>query len=51
MQLTTIKLGGVLGKKYGKTFKMAARTPSEAIRMLAATFKTFMEDLGSTTTE
>ena len=46
MQLTTIKLGGVLGKKYGKTFKMAARTPSEAIQMLAATFKTFMEDLG-----
>lgn len=44
MQLTTIKLGGFLGKKYGKTFKFPARNPKEAVAMLGANFKGFEAD-------
>lgn len=44
MQKSTIKLGGFLGKKYGKTFKLFAKTPADAIAILAANFKTFQAD-------
>lgn len=43
-QLTTVKLGGFLGKKYGKTFKLGVRNPVEAVALLAANFKTFRKD-------
>ncbi|MBK9617094.1 MAG: tail assembly protein [Uliginosibacterium sp.] len=42
--LTTIKLGGFLGKKYGKTHKMAAKSPAHAVAMLCACFKGFRKD-------
>lgn len=43
--LTTVKLHGFLGKKYGKTFKFAVNNPAEAIRLFKANFKTFEKDL------
>lgn len=44
MQLATVKLGGFLGKKYGKTFKLGVRNPAEAVALLAANFDSFQKD-------
>lgn len=44
MQISTIKLGGFLGKKYGKTFKLYVKTPADAIALLSANFGSFQKD-------
>lgn len=44
MQLATVKLGGFLGKKYGKTFKLGVKNPAEAVALLAANFDSFQKD-------
>ena len=44
MQRATIKLGGFLGKKYGKTFHLCVRNPAEAVALLAANFSSFQKD-------
>src|SRR4051812_3079865 len=36
--LRTVRLYGALGKKFGTEFKLAVRSPAEAIRLLEANF-------------
>lgn len=43
--LTTVKLHGWLGKKYGKTFKMQVSTTAQAVGLLRANFKNFASDV------
>ena len=43
--LRTIKLGGVLGKKFGRVHKLAVATPAEAIRALCVLHHGFREFL------
>jgi predicted phage tail protein len=43
MALTTIKLYGDLGEKFGKEFQFEVHSPAEAVRLLAANFKGFTE--------
>lgn len=44
-QVTTVKLHGWLGKKYGKTFKLYVNTVGEAVALLSAQLKGFRQDL------
>lgn len=43
-QLREIRLAGWLGAKYGRVHWLAVRTPSQAVRLLAAIFPGFMQD-------
>ena len=45
LDLRTIKLGGVLGKKFGRVHKLAVATPAEAIRALCVLHQGFREFL------
>ena len=44
-KLTTIKLHGWLGKKYGKTFKLYVNNVREAVDLLSAQIKGFRQDI------
>lgn len=44
-ELTTIKLHGWLGKKYGKTFKLYVNNVREAVDLLSAQIKGFRQDI------
>ena len=43
--LTTVKLHGWLGQKYGKTFKLGVNNTREAIALLSAQIKGFRQDI------
>ena len=43
--LTTVKLHGWLGQKYGKTFKLGVNNAREAIALLSAQIKGFRQDI------
>lgn len=43
--MTTVKLHGWLGKKYGKTFKMNVTSARQAIGLLRCNFKDFAKDV------
>ena len=42
-KITTIKLGGQLGKKFGKVHKFYISSPAEAVRALCSQVEGFME--------
>ena len=46
-ELRTIRLGGVLGKRFGRVHRLAVDSPAEALRALSvikAGFREFMEN-------